>query len=150
MGDLRWRGRPYGRLAADVVRMPDTSTSTRARSVTAWARHRAAPAGRLSRYRIRTATALAGSITSIPTTAGYAAMKLELDRSSAVRCWKAAGRSPRTGAAEASRCMSPRPTLTLRVLQTLPSAGADRNGGQRRFFAPAIGDQMHANIKDSS
>jgi pimeloyl-ACP methyl ester carboxylesterase len=142
----------YGRLAADVVRLLDHLNLPRAH-VVGHSMGAITALHLLVDYpdRVGTATLLAGTYhvdTYNPQT--YAAMKLEFDR--LLRGEKQDSRwaiTPLPVLRKLHDSLLTGPTLTLRVLQTIRRPALIVMAGEDDFFAPAIGDQMHASIKDS-
>jgi pimeloyl-ACP methyl ester carboxylesterase len=142
----------YGRLAADVVRLLDHLGLPRAH-VVGHSMGAITALHLLIDYpdRMRTATLLAGTYhVDTYNAPAYAAMKLELDR--ILRGEKLDSRwaiMPLPVLQKLHDSLLTGPTLTLRMLQTIRRPVLIVTAGKDDFFAPAIGDQMHANIKDS-
>lgn len=142
----------YGRLAADVVRLLDHLKLPSAH-VVGHSMGAITALHLLVDYpdRIRTATLLAGTYhvdTHRPQ--AYAAMKLELDR--LLRGEKFESRwavTPLPVLQKLHDSLLTGPTLTLRVLQTIRRPALIVMAGNDDFFAPAIGDEMRANVKGS-
>jgi pimeloyl-ACP methyl ester carboxylesterase len=142
----------YGRLAADVVRLLDHLDLPRAHIV-GHSMGAITALHLLVDYpdRVRTATLLAGTYhVDTYNQPAYAAMKLELDR--LLRGEKFDSRwtnTPLPVLQKLRDSLLTGPTLTLPVLQTIRRPTLIAMAGKDDFFAPAIGERMRANIRDS-
>lgn len=142
----------YGRLAADVVRILDHLNLPRAH-VVGHSMGAITALHLLVDYpdRIRTATLLAGTYhVDTYNPEAYAAMKRELERLlGGEKLDSRWATTPLPVLRKLHDSLLTGPTLTLRVLQTIRRPALIVMAGKDDFFAPAIGDQMRANIKDS-
>lgn len=142
----------YGRLAADVVRLLDHLNLPRAH-VVGHSMGAITALHLLVDYpdRIRTATLLAGTYhVDTYNPQAYTAMKLELERLLRGETFESRWAiMPLPVLQKLHDSLLTGPTLTLRVLQTIRRPTLIVTAGKDDFFAPPVGDQMRANIKDS-
>jgi pimeloyl-ACP methyl ester carboxylesterase len=142
----------YGRLAADVVRLLDHLNLARAH-VVGHSMGAITALHLLVDYpdRVRTATLLAGTYhVDTYNPQAYTAMKRDLERLlGGEKLDSRWATTPLPVLRKLHDGLLTGPTLTLPVLQTIRRPALIVTAGKDDFFAPVIGDQMHANIKDS-